>query len=145
MNNHALPIAAAILIAASSAVAAQQATTKGSQATPSHSGAQAGAKSNTQSGSMEAKAMTQAKVTKSLQNAGFTEIRVVDATYLIHAKTSDGNNVVIYIDPPSAMTASSADGSADGAGNSASPGSNAGTSSGTSSGSSSASGTKSAK
>ncbi len=134
MKHYAFPIATALLIAASSVATAQQPATKGSQAaTPSQAGTKSGNQAGAQGGSMEAKAMTQAKVTKSLQNAGFTDIRVVDATYLIHAKTSDGNNVVIYIDPPTSMTAASAgsaDGSADGAGSSTSTGSSTGSGSG---------------
>jgi hypothetical protein len=37
----------------------------------------------------------------SLKEAGFRNIRVVDATYLVHATTSDGNVVVMTVNPPS--------------------------------------------
>lgn len=50
-------------------------------------------------------AMTQDKLKQSLEKAGFTNVRVVDATYMVHAQTSDGNNVVMYINPPSVGSA----------------------------------------
>lgn len=46
-------------------------------------------------------AMTQAKLREALQQAGFSEIRILDAAYLVHAKTQDGDVVVLTINPPS--------------------------------------------
>jgi hypothetical protein len=40
----------------------------------------------------------QQKLRESLERAGFTDIQIVDA---IHARTSDGNLVVMYVNPPS--------------------------------------------
>lgn len=56
-------------------------------------------------------AMTQDKLKQSLEKAGFTNVRVVDATYMVHARSSDGDNVIMYIDPPSAGSASASSGS----------------------------------
>jgi hypothetical protein len=44
-------------------------------------------------------------VRQMLQNAGFQDIRIVDAAYLIEARTADGNYVTMYIDPPSMVEA----------------------------------------
>jgi hypothetical protein len=49
-------------------------------------------------------AMSQDKLRKNLQDAGFKDIEIVDAAYVVHARTSEGNMVVMYIDPPSAMS-----------------------------------------
>ena len=69
-------------------------------------------------------AAVQAKLRQSLEQAGFKEVKIVDATYLVHARTSDGNMAVMYIDPPagSASTGSSASASSDTVGSSASSG-----------------------
>ncbi|MDX2205289.1 MAG: hypothetical protein NW223_21255 [Hyphomicrobiaceae bacterium] len=47
------------------------------------------------------RAMTQDKLRKSLQDAGFKSVRVVDAAYLVQAQSEDGENVLMYINPPS--------------------------------------------
>ncbi len=48
--------------------------------------------------------VTQQKLKQSLQNAGFTNVQVVDAAYLVKAKTQDGDTVVMMINPPSEIT-----------------------------------------
>lgn len=65
---------------------------------------QPGAKSQSSSGQTAASAMTQDKLIKSLQNAGFQNVRVVDAAYLVQATSSDGNSVMMLINPPAAAT-----------------------------------------
>jgi hypothetical protein len=56
----------------------------------------------------QAKAMTQTKVRESLEKAGFKEVKIVDAAYLVNASTSDGSKAIMYINPPSAMSADKA-------------------------------------
>ena len=45
-------------------------------------------------------AMSQQKLQKSLQQAGFKNITVVDATYLVSAQSPNGDRVMMLIDPP---------------------------------------------
>ena len=47
-------------------------------------------------------AMSQQKLRSALEAAGFTQINIIDSAYLVRAQTEDGNNVVLYIDPPAA-------------------------------------------
>ncbi len=51
--------------------------------------------------SRSARAMTQQKLRSSLKEAGFTQIRLLDAQYLIQARDDDGNTVFMAINPPS--------------------------------------------
>lgn len=62
------------------------------------------------------RAMTQQRLLKSLEGAGFKEVTVVDATYLVRARGPDGNRVMMLIDPPAAGAATSAGDSAAAAG-----------------------------
>src|SRR5690606_21851054 len=52
--------------------------------------------------SPQSSAMSQQKLRSALEAAGFTQINIIDSTYLVRAQTEDGNNVVLYIDPPAA-------------------------------------------
>lgn len=52
----------------------------------------------------KATAMGKDKLRQSLEKAGFSEVRVVDATYMVSARTAEGERVMMFIDPPSAMT-----------------------------------------
>ena len=61
---------------------------------------------STQSGS--GAAMPQETVRKQLTDAGFKEVEILDASYLVRAQTEDGNSLLMVIDPPLA------DGSASG-------------------------------
>ncbi len=45
-------------------------------------------------------AMSQDRLTKSLEQAGFKNITVVDATYLVQAQGPHGDRVTMLIDPP---------------------------------------------
>lgn len=47
------------------------------------------------------RAMSQERLRKSLEQAGFKDITVLDATYLVRAVSPDGDQVVMLIDPPS--------------------------------------------
>jgi hypothetical protein len=97
-----LTTTAALALAATLPAAAQQSGTQqpGSQAQKQDT-QQQGAQ---QSGKPDVSAMSQQKLRQSLQQAGFKDINIVDAAYVVHAKTQDGNFVVMYIDPPSSMT-----------------------------------------
>lgn len=50
----------------------------------------------------QSSAMSQQKLRSALEAAGFTQISIIDSAYLVRAQTEDGNNVVLYIDPPAA-------------------------------------------
>lgn len=62
----------------------------------------------------QTRAMTQERLLKSLQGAGFTNVTVVDATYLVRAQGPDGNRVMMLIDPPAPGTGGSASGGSGG-------------------------------
>ncbi|ASY65290.1 hypothetical protein SJ05684_b43080 (plasmid) [Sinorhizobium sojae CCBAU 05684] len=49
-------------------------------------------------------AMTAEKLKTQLSNAGFKEVTVLDAAYLVQAQTEDGNRVLMLINPPANMT-----------------------------------------
>jgi hypothetical protein len=53
--------------------------------------------------SQQSMAMTQTKVRESLEKAGFKDVKIVDAAYLVNANTSDGSKAVMYINPSSSM------------------------------------------
>ncbi|OHV80975.1 hypothetical protein [Ensifer sp. LCM 4579] len=44
--------------------------------------------------------MTIDNLKKKLSDAGFKEVKVLDATYLVQAQTAEGNRVLMLIDPP---------------------------------------------
>ncbi len=44
---------------------------------------------------------SQDNMRKSLEQAGFEQIQILDAAYLVHAHTSDGLPVTMWIDPQS--------------------------------------------
>lgn len=71
--------------------AALQAADTSSQAAaqPSSSGAQA-----------QVTAMSMEALQSNLEAAGFTNIEIVDAAYLVRAETQDGERVVMFLDPP---------------------------------------------
>lgn len=61
-------------------------------------------------------AMSQDNLRKQLQQAGFKNIEILDAAYLVQAQTSDGNSVFMTINPPAMSGSSSASGNASGSG-----------------------------
>jgi hypothetical protein len=94
-------IVAGTLLSAPAAMAQQSDQPKQNAAnTSSQNQGQSG--SQNQSAQSQHMAMTQEKLRKSLQDAGFKSIRVMDAAYLVQAQTQDGDNVLMYINPPSA-------------------------------------------
>lgn len=50
--------------------------------------------------------MSHDKLRQSLEQAGFKNVTVVDATYLVRAQSPHGDQVMMLIDPPPAGTAS---------------------------------------
>ena len=54
----------------------------------------------------------QDKLRQSLDKAGFEDIEIVDAAYLVHAHDADGRFTVIYIDPPATTTGSGSEAAA---------------------------------
>src|SRR3954453_3598183 len=53
-------------------------------------------------------AMSQDKLRSDLKNAGFSNITVLDPAYLGQADASDGNKVLMFINPPSVPTGNQA-------------------------------------
>lgn len=45
------------------------------------------------------------KIQQDLHKAGFKDVSIVDAAYLVHARTSDGNFALMLIDPPGSPSA----------------------------------------
>ncbi|MCC7347739.1 MAG: hypothetical protein IT538_10120 [Variibacter sp.] len=68
----------------------------GQQAAPQTQGAQQNAPSATAG---QPPAAPQAKLRDSLQQAGFKDIRIVDETFVVHARNSDGDMTVMYLNP----------------------------------------------
>jgi hypothetical protein len=90
---------ASVLALAASPVLAQSSSKSGQQ------------QNNAGTGSQTATAMTQQKLQDDLKKAGFTNISVLDAAYLVQADTSDGNEVMMLINPPAGSAGSSGSGS----------------------------------
>lgn len=83
----------AVLQAAdTSTQASAQSGASGGQA---QSGGQMQSTAQTQSTAMSMEALR-----SNLEAAGFTNIEIVDATYLVRAETQDGERVVMFLDPP---------------------------------------------
>lgn len=82
--------------------------------TPAFAQSSTGQQSGQKSGSTAAtethsqiQAMTQDKLRKQLEQAGFKNVTIIDAAYLVQAQTQDGNQVFMTINPPSQMSGSS--------------------------------------
>jgi hypothetical protein len=97
-------IAAALAMAIAPAAAEQSGTAQKSGTAPQAGATQSGTMQSNSSSTQAARpsAAAQAKLRDSLQQAGFKDIKIMDAAYLVHARTTDGNFAVMYIDPPSA-------------------------------------------
>ena len=63
-------------------------------------------------------AMSQDRLQKSLEQAGFKNVTVVDATYLVEAQSPHGDRVMMLIDPPPAGMASASGGGSSSSGSS---------------------------
>ncbi|EJW09545.1 hypothetical protein A33M_1205 [Rhodovulum sp. PH10] len=111
----------------------------GSSAQSGTTGASGTSGASAQGDTMKWRAMSQDKVRKTLQDAGFQNVQVVDAAYLVHARTKDGDTVVMYINPPETLSGGSS--STTGASSGSSLGSSTG-GSGSSSAGTGASGSK---
>lgn len=128
---HMLPataFAAALGLAFASPASAQStpgaggASSGGSQASGSKaSGSQASAGQQTQ-----AQTMSQDKLRQQLTKAGFRDVKILDAAYLVQAQTEDGNDVMMMINPPaSGIQTSGAMGGSSATGSSGNPSPNA--------------------
>jgi hypothetical protein len=105
-----LPIVAALGLALAGPAMAQSQGGSGSSTTP---GTTLGATQGTtqaqspapgqqgRTGS-QAQAMSQQQLRQQLTQAGFRDVQIVDAAYLVQARTQDGNTVLMMINPPSA-------------------------------------------
>jgi hypothetical protein len=115
--------AAALLV--TGAVAHAQSSSSSSSATsnPASSGAAASqqqATGGSQGGADRMRAMSQDKLRQVLSQAGFQDIRVVDAAYIIQARTQDGDTVMMFLNPPS-VDATASTSPSQGAGTTGSP------------------------
>lgn len=52
-------------------------------------------------------AMSQDKLRQQLTKAGFSNVKILDAAYLVQARTEDGNDVRMMINPPASGTRTS--------------------------------------
>jgi hypothetical protein len=83
-------------------------------------------------------AMSQDKLRQQLTKAGFSNVKILDAAYLVQARTEDGSDVMMMINPPTSGTRTSGamgGSSATGSSGNASPGASGGGSSGSQQGS----------
>lgn len=113
-----IPAAVSAVLLAAPAFAAQpggqaaQGSGGQQQAQAGAPGAKSGASStqNSASGSQQDwQAMSQVQLRGSLEKAGYKNIRIVDAAYVVQAVGPTGDQVVMYINPPDvAATASNA-------------------------------------
>lgn len=113
-----IPAAVSAVLLAAPAFAAQpggqaaQGSGGQQQAQAGAPGAKSGASStrNGASGSQQDwQAMSQVQLRSSLEKAGYKNIRIVDAAYVVQAVGPTGDQVVMYINPPDvAATASNA-------------------------------------
>ena len=55
--------------------------------------------------------MTQDRVNQIMKDAGFANVRIVDAAYLVSATTKDGDQVMVILNPPSMQAATASSGS----------------------------------
>lgn len=109
MRSMILPAFAVAVLAASPALA-QSGQQSGSQQNNKQATSQTTSQTQTS-------AMSQDALRKQLQQAGFKNIQVIDAAYLVQAQTQDGNTVFMTINPPP-MSGSSSSSSQSGSGSS---------------------------
>lgn len=83
-------IATAVIGLCAAPAAAQQSPSKGQSTPPA-----------AQSSAAQSQ-LSPERVRQNLEKSGFQDVSVVDAAYLVHARTSEGNNAVIIVDPPGA-------------------------------------------
>ena len=99
-----IPAVMSAALLAAPAFAAQPAGQAGGQAMQGSGGQQAQNGQQAQSGAsgaqQEWQAMSQAQLRSSLEKAGYKNIRIVDAAYVVQAVGPTGDQVVMYINPP---------------------------------------------
>ena len=92
------------------------------QSSGNQSGGQQQGKSAGNQQGTQIQAMTQDKLRGSLEKAGFKDVTVLDAAYLVQAQSPDGDQVMMFINPPSSggssASASGTSGSTTGSGGS---------------------------
>lgn len=66
----------------------------------SASGTSGGTAASTSGQASRPSAVTQQKLRDQLTKAGFSQVQILDASYLVQARTQDGNQVLMVIDPP---------------------------------------------
>jgi hypothetical protein len=100
-----LALAAGLTFGAAGALAQSQQGSSGPQ--PSGS---AGSAQQTTQGQNTARSMTmtQDRLRQTLSQAGFQEVRIVDAAYLVQAKSKQGDTVLMMINSPEMMGGASA-------------------------------------
>jgi hypothetical protein len=83
-------------------------------------------------GQTQAQAMSQQQLRRQLEQAGFRDIQILDAAYLVQARTQDGNTVFMTINPPGpgSQTSGMSSGQTGGSGGSGSVASGSGSPSG---------------
>ncbi|MCB4823572.1 hypothetical protein [Roseicella aerolata] len=125
-------LGAALGLALAAPAFAQSSQSQPSQSQPSQGGSAAQSPGGQRS---QPQAMSQDKLRQQLTQAGFREVQILDAAYLVRAKTQDGNTVLMMIDPPpGGMQSSGMTGGDRGAGTSGSSGGASPSASGGSSG-----------
>jgi hypothetical protein len=108
------PIAAltAAALFAAPAIAQQSGNQGGGQQSSQQPKTQAAAgQGQQQSGSQQSaqmQAMGRDKLRSTLEKAGFSSIEVLDAAYLVNAKSPDGNQVMMFINPPAVRASADA-------------------------------------
>jgi hypothetical protein len=70
-------------------------STSGSSTSGSGSSTSSGSNAQSSGGALQ-----QSKVRDQLTKAGFEDVEILDASYLVRAQTSEGNTVLMVIDPP---------------------------------------------
>jgi hypothetical protein len=68
----------------------------------------------------QSQAMSQQQLRRQLEQAGFREVQILDAAYLVQARTQEGNTVFMMINPPGSGTSASGMSSGQSSGSSAS-------------------------
>jgi hypothetical protein len=96
-------IASTLLAASAMAQTSNDSSSSGNASTTGTSTDATAGSSQSGSGS----AMAQDKVRQQLTDAGFKQVEILDASYLVRAQTEDGNTVLMVIDPPIGSTGSS--------------------------------------
>lgn len=97
MKLHLVALCATALVLPGAASAQSTNTTVNPAATPSGSMPAKGTKDDRQASADSL--LTTRKLTQDLQNAGFTDVKVVAQAYVVQAKTKDGNPVVMTLGP----------------------------------------------